>query len=741
MKKLGQFLSYKFSKIDISHIPQLKQFLSNIPDGFELVGPRFFIETYGCQMNSNDTSIVTSILKNNGYQNVQDIDDAEIVLLNTCAIRANAEEKIIMRLQQLKNSGKILGLLGCMAERLKQDLYKFGAHVVVGPDGYRTLPELLLTHQETKQFQSNTNYDFEETYDDIMPIYVKPPSSFVSIMRGCNNMCSFCIVPFTRGRERSRDPDSILKEIQLLKEKGIKEITLLGQNVNSYFYKKEEIESQHQNTEGFKELYKLRQGNGVRFDQLLEMVAKSFPEMRIRFISPHPKDFPDRVLNMVQQYPNIAKSIHIPCQSGSNTVLQRMRRNYTREALINLCKKARDIVPNVTLSTDVIVGFCGETEQDFQDTQDLMNEIKFENAFMFAYSMREKTHAHRNFTDDIPQDVKQQRLSTLIDQFHKIQKVENQKEIGRKHLVLVESHGKKENQMRGKSDTYKTVVIEGQNLEIGQLQMVEIQSANTKTLFGQARGEVFKTFIKQTIYMIKQLYRVNGFSKISDLVPESQKTSITLEYDNLRHVIRSDPVDIERPFALFNTFPKIRPLISLISKQMQIASVDASSDVFYPPKIHENSILIYSSPVGFGDRFRRNRSAELLLFPFLLGVTSYPLYMTFFYGIAYTLGFNAYFFELTRRSVVRMDLLPHTQQVAVQKIVGFGQIITQFVKIEDLEHKTYEDVSTHHKFFWKLQYQVIDPNLIFRDKSTGEWLLFDRDGLWDKEGLEHKLLN
>ncbi|CAD8170118.1 unnamed protein product [Paramecium octaurelia] len=481
---------FSTSKRNINEIPSLSEFMKQQDSEVNNTnnGPKFFIETYGCQMNANDSQIVQSILSSEGYSNTNDISEADIIFLNTCSIRANAEKKVFQRMSELKSQNKVLGILGCMAERLKEQLFVQGANIIVGPDSYKSLPTLLNSFQLTRDKQIDTNLSLTETYDDILPI--NPTDSittYVSIMRGCNNMCSFCVVPFTRGRERSRNPESILEEIAILTQKGIKEVTLLGQNVNSYFFQDEKISSQHENTVGFTELYKLRSGNGLRFDQLLNEIAVKFPKTRIRFTSPHPKNFPKKVLEVIAKHPNICKNIHIPIQSGSDEILKKMRRNYTRGALLDLCHEVRTLIPNVTLSTDVIVGFCDETEYDFEQTLSLLQLIQFENAFMFAYSMREKTHAYRNLQDNVPENVKLSRLEKLIEQQHKIMNYKNSLEIGKKHIVLVEQLGNKPNQLKGRTDSNKSVVFQNDNnsYAIGDFVEVEIMSSGLKTLAGR----------------------------------------------------------------------------------------------------------------------------------------------------------------------------------------------------------------------------------------------------------------
>jgi tRNA-N(6)-(isopentenyl)adenosine-37 thiotransferase enzyme MiaB len=484
------------SKIDLDHVPRLDEFLKNqtqtqsnnemintIPEKSYLdisnleksaiqAPKKFYVETYGCQMNESDTEIVNSILQNAGYIPTKLFSEAQIVLLNTCAIRENAESKVWNRLNEikaLKTKGKdqmIVGVLGCMAERLKDILVEKNkaVDIIVGPDGYRDLPRLINAIQPSESsYGINVQLSMDETYADITPVRTNQEknSAFVSIMRGCNNMCSFCIVPFTRGRERSRPIESIVDEVKQLRDGGIKEITLLGQNVNSYFDTSDPTQTtQHQNAEGFKEMYKLRRGGGARFADLLDRVAVEAPDVRFRFTSPHPKDFPDPVLDVIAAHRNLCKSIHIPAQSGNNNVLERMRRNYTREAYLNLIDTIRTKIPEVSLSSDFICGFCGETEAEFEDTLSLMEQVKYDQAFLFAYSMREKTHAHRNYQDDVPEETKKIRLEKMIEVFHKNQGIRANMEINRYHLILLETKGKVGNQLKGRTDTNKMCVIE-----------------------------------------------------------------------------------------------------------------------------------------------------------------------------------------------------------------------------------------------------------------------------------------
>jgi MiaB/RimO family radical SAM methylthiotransferase len=376
---------------------------------------KFFIETYGCQMNVSDTEIVSTILSQSGHQQCDILEEADVILANTCAIRENAEAKVWHRLNYFESIRKknrkvrragypLVGVLGCMAERLKDKLLENrSVDFVCGPDSYRDVPRLIRSVVSTDLKHANTQLSLEETYADINPVRDSTTSSaFVSIMRGCNNMCAFCVVPFTRGRERSRPLKSVVEEVRCLAEQGVKEIVLLGQNVNGYHDTSEESiaefpETKFQSTPGFKNLFqgKVRQLPGARFSDILTAVAAVNPDVRIRFTSPHPKDFPLDVLEVIANTHNICKSIHMPVQSGSSSTLQRMRRGYSREAFLELVTRAREVIPDVTISTDVIAGFCGETEAEHADTVSLMIQVGFDQAFMFAYSLREKTHAAR----------------------------------------------------------------------------------------------------------------------------------------------------------------------------------------------------------------------------------------------------------------------------------------------------------------------------------------------------------
>ncbi|XP_055594999.1 CDK5RAP1-like protein [Uranotaenia lowii] len=437
---------------------------------------KVFFEVYGCQMNTNDTEIVWSILKSHDFRRTGSIHDADVVLLMTCAIRDGAESTVWNRLKhfrsikdQREETKPIqIGVLGCMAERLKTQLVEKErvVDVVAGPDSYKDLPRLLAVGQKGQK-AINVLLSLDETYADVIPMKLdrKSRTAYVSITRGCDNMCSYCIVPFTRGKERSRPIASIKQEVLYLESKGIKEITLLGQNVNSYrdtsgqIYEQDSTKQAVVVAPGFKTVYKTKIG-GLKFAELLEEIAQTVPEMRIRFTSPHPKDFPKNVLETIGRYPNICNSLHLPAQSGSSSVLERMRRGYNRKAYINLVHEVRSILPQVTLSSDFICGFCGETDEEFAETISLIRKVKYHNAFLFAYSMREKTTAHRRFQDDVPEDVKQSRLREMIKAFRETAEQLNSKFVGRVELVLVEGPSKRSNRdLSGRNDGNVKVII------------------------------------------------------------------------------------------------------------------------------------------------------------------------------------------------------------------------------------------------------------------------------------------
>uniref|UniRef100_A0A4W5K723 Mitochondrial tRNA methylthiotransferase CDK5RAP1 n=1 Tax=Hucho hucho TaxID=62062 RepID=A0A4W5K723_9TELE len=471
-------------------------------------------ETYGCQMNVNDTEIAWSILQKKGYKRTS---DADVVLLVTCSIREKAEQTIWNRLRQLTAMKKRrlktsvpmkIGVLGCMAERLKSELLEREKllDVLAGPDAYRDLPRLLSVAHGGQQ-ASNVLLSLEETYADVMPVHHSPQgySAFVSIMRGCDNMCSYCIVPFTRGRERSRPVSSILGEVHILSEQGVKEVTLLGQNVNSYRDTSEEqfcSSEPGQLSRGFRTVYRARPG-GLRFADLLDRVSLIDPDMRIRFTSPHPKDFPDEVLQLIKERANICKQIHLPAQSGSSTVLQAMRRGYSREAYLELVDNIKRIIPGVSLSSDFISGFCGETEEDHLQTLSLIREVRYNVGFLFAYSMRKKTHAFHRLQDDVPAEVKQRRLEELISMFREEATKVNSALLGSTQLVLVEGESKRSAQdLCGRNDGNVKVIFPRQEvggqptdtgtdthtspINPGDYVLVKIESANSQSLRGHA---------------------------------------------------------------------------------------------------------------------------------------------------------------------------------------------------------------------------------------------------------------
>ncbi|XP_054163740.1 mitochondrial tRNA methylthiotransferase CDK5RAP1-like [Oppia nitens] len=470
-------------------------------------GAKVFIRTYGCQMNVNDTQITSTVLKNSGYELVDDINDAEIVFLMTCAIRENAETKVWNKLKELsllKINGKIkqIGLLGCIAERLKTEiLVKHQLiDIIAGPDSYRDLPKLLAINRMTGQNAVNVLLSFDETYSDIMPTISKSSvTAFVSIMRGCDNMCSYCIVPFTRGRERSRAIESIVNEVKQLSNSGVKEVTLLGQNVNSY----RDLSHESNNTSislvpGFKTVYKPRL-RGFTFDILLDEVAKVDPNMRIRFTSPHPKDFADEVLHVIRKHNNICNCIHLPVQSGSNQVLARMRRGYTREAYLALVDRIRQLIPDCALSSDFICGFCGETDDDHKLTVDIMQKVRYMSAFTFAYSMRQRTHAFHKLSDDVSSDVKIQRVNQISQLYRDIALEINKSFIGKQQLILIENVSKKsDNYLYGRNEANLKVIVPkvvipvvDQNqsslklIEAGDYVRVDIQDCTAITLMAK----------------------------------------------------------------------------------------------------------------------------------------------------------------------------------------------------------------------------------------------------------------
>jgi tRNA-2-methylthio-N6-dimethylallyladenosine synthase len=434
---------------------------------------KFYIETYGCQMNVADSEVVAAVLNTTQATLTDNVEEADIVLLNTCSIRDNAEQKVQHRLQELIASkkkahpGLIIGVIGCMAERMGEELInKFGIDFVAGPDAYMDIPNLLAQCQ-LGQKAINVQLSTTETYRDIIPARIgKSISGFVSIMRGCNNFCSYCVVPYTRGRERSRDVDSILNEVKDLQTKGYKEVTLLGQNVNSYRFAEPD-------------------GQIIDFAQLLEKVALAAPDMRIRFTTSHPKDMSDKTLETIAKYDNICKFIHLPVQSGSNRILKLMNRKYTREWYLDRIAAIRKIVPNASIGTDVFCGFHDETIEDHQQTLSLMREVGFDMAFMFKYSERPGTYAHKHLPDLISEEEKVRRLNEIIELQTQLSLESNEREIGKVVDVLVEGYSKRSNQdMYGRTSQYKTVVFPKGNTRIGEIVQVRILEASSATLKG-----------------------------------------------------------------------------------------------------------------------------------------------------------------------------------------------------------------------------------------------------------------
>lgn len=437
-------------------------------------GQKLFIETYGCQMNVADSEVVAAILGTVGFEMTDSLDDADVILVNTCSVRDNAEQKVIGRLryfQSLKRKKKhlIIGVLGCMAERVQQELIdQHGVDLVAGPDAYTDLPSLIALAQQGEK-AINVTLSAIETYRSILPTRLTPHqiSGFISIMRGCNNFCSYCIVPYTRGRERSRDPQSILMELDDLIGKGYREVTLLGQNVNSYHYRSDK-------------------GDDVTFPLLLAIVAAAAPQIRIRFMTSHPKDMSDDTLAVMAHYPNLCRFIHLPFQSGSNRILGLMNRKYTREWYLDRIAAIRRVLPDCALSTDVFCGFHSESEADHQDTLSLMREVGFDSAFMFKYSERPGTYAAKHLPDDIPEEVKIARLEEIIALQNTISKERNEQCVGQTYEVLVEGVSKRSTQqMFGRTPQNKVVVFDRSTEKIGDFVQVLITSASSATLMGK----------------------------------------------------------------------------------------------------------------------------------------------------------------------------------------------------------------------------------------------------------------
>lgn len=434
--------------------------MNNLKPIVDEARPKVYIETYGCQMNVNDSEVILSILQKNGYALTEDMDRADVILANTCSIRDNAEQRIWgrieqFRLQKKRNPQVVIGIVGCMAERLKDKLLE-KVDLVAGPDAYRSLPALLRDIRPDSP-QINVLLSREETYADISPVRLdrNGVSAYISIMRGCNNVCSYCVVPYTRGAERSRDPHSIVREARELFENGYKEVNLLGQNVDSYLWK----ECREGAAEGVP-TGNAEEGEVVNFARLLEMVAAISPELRVRFSTSHPKDISDEVISTIAAHDNICRHIHLPVQSGSSRILEKMRRKYDREWYLERVAKIREVMPDCGLSTDVIAGFCSETEQDHQDTLSLFEQVCFDSAFMFQYSERPGTLASRHYPDDVPPEVKTARLNEIIALQTKMSLKSNQKDMGKTFKVLIEGPSKRNpNDLCGRAGNNKMCVF------------------------------------------------------------------------------------------------------------------------------------------------------------------------------------------------------------------------------------------------------------------------------------------
>ena len=436
---------------------------------------KLYIETYGCQMNVADSEVVASVMQMAGYEATESLDEADAVFLNTCSVRDNAEQKIYHRLDALdaikRKRPLIIGVLGCMAERVKDDLLQnHHADLVAGPDAYLSLPDLI-AQAETGHKAMNIELSTSETYRDIVPqrLHGAKIGGFVSIMRGCNNFCHYCIVPYTRGRERSRDVESILREVRDLRDRGFKEVTLLGQNVNSYSGERLEV-----------------RGKRILFPELLRLVAEEAPEMRVRFTTSHPKDMSDETLRVIAEMPNVCKHIHLPVQSGSDKILKLMNRKYTREWYMGRVEAIRRILPDCGLSTDIFVGYHSETEEDHQLSLSLMREVGYDSAFMFKYSERPGTYASKHLPDDVPEEEKIRRLNELIALQTEISAQQNKKDEGKEFDVLVEGFSKRSrSQLCGRTEQNKMVVFDKGSHHIGETVRVKIVNSTSATLFGE----------------------------------------------------------------------------------------------------------------------------------------------------------------------------------------------------------------------------------------------------------------
>ena len=438
-------------------------------------GKHLLLETYGCQMNVADSEVVASVMQMAGYETTDTLDHADAIFINTCSVRDNAEQRIFARLNQLnalrrqRKRRLIVGIIGCMAERLKDTLITdYDVDVVAGPDAYLELPSLVAL-AENGEKAINTQLSTTETYRDVIPQRVggNKVGGFISIMRGCNNFCTYCIVPYTRGRERSREPQSILNELADLQQKGFKEVTLLGQNVNSYLYKPADGSS------------------SVDFARLLAIVAEAAPEMRVRFTTSNPEDLTDEIIATMASHSNICKHIHLPVQSGSNKVLKLMNRKYTREWYLDRIAKIREAMPDCGISTDMFTGFHNETEEDFQETLSLMREVGFDSAFMFKYSERPGTFAAKNLPDNVPEDVKIDRLNRMIALQNELSQCSNRNDVGKTFEVLVEGYSKRSrNDMFGRTQQNKVIVFPAGDTRIGDFVHCQVEKYTSATLIG-----------------------------------------------------------------------------------------------------------------------------------------------------------------------------------------------------------------------------------------------------------------
>ncbi len=430
---------------------------------------KVYIETYGCQMNVYDTEIVKSILGRKGYNFTETPEEAQVIFLNTCSVRENAHKKVHQRISVLKqlrrqNKELVMGVLGCMAQNLRKELLedKVGVDIVAGPDAYKKLPEMLDKVEQTGEKDFYLTLSEFETYSDVFPTHEEGINAWIAVMRGCDNFCTFCVVPYTRGRERSREPANIVAEARQLAGKGFKQITLLGQNVNSYNY--EEYD----------------------FADLIEMVAGVEGIERVRFTSPHPKDFPEKLLRVIAENPNVCKQIHLPLQAGSSRILEMMNRTYSQREFLDMAAHIREVIPDIVLTTDVIVGFPTETEEDFRDTLKVMDEVRFDSAFMFKYSERKQTIASRKFPDDVSEEEKTDRMIRLVEMQQKHSLERNRAHIGQTFRVLVEGNGKRAGQLIGRNDGNKMVAFPGTGYKKGDFVNVRIDEVTSTTLIGQA---------------------------------------------------------------------------------------------------------------------------------------------------------------------------------------------------------------------------------------------------------------